>query len=54
MTAILGYTRVGTIGQDPVTRFTALADAGVNTDRIFTDKLSGSASSTRPGPAWCH
>jgi hypothetical protein len=41
--AILGYARVSTL--------TALSAAGVATDRIFTDKLSGSAKTARLGLA---
>jgi DNA invertase Pin-like site-specific DNA recombinase len=48
---LLGYARVSTTGQDLDAQLTALADAGVNTERVFTDKLSGSAKSRRPGLA---
>jgi DNA invertase Pin-like site-specific DNA recombinase len=51
MTAILGYARVSTTGQDLDAQLTALAAAGVDTERIFTDKLSGSANTHRPGLA---
>jgi DNA invertase Pin-like site-specific DNA recombinase len=51
MTAILGYARVSTIGQDLDAQLTALSTAGVDTARIFTDKLSGAAKSDRPGLA---
>ena len=51
MTAILGYARVSTTGQDLDAQLAALADAGVDADRIFTDKLSGSARTARPGLA---
>jgi hypothetical protein len=30
---------------------TVLAAAGVNSDRVFTDKLSGAANTSRPGLA---
>lgn len=49
MTAILGYARVSTTGQDLDAQLTALAAAGVDANRIFTDKLSGSAKTARPG-----
>ncbi|WP_293004146.1 recombinase family protein [Mycobacterium sp.] len=51
MTAILGYARVSTTGQDLNAQLAALADAGVEPARIFTDKLSGSARPARPGLA---
>ena len=50
MTAILGYARVSTIGQDLDAQRTALVAAGVgNTQQLFTDQLSGSAKTHRPG-----
>lgn len=51
MTVILGYARVSTAGQDLDSQLTALSAAGVDTDRVFTDKLSGSAKTARPGLA---
>ena len=51
MTAILGYARVSTTGQDLDAQLAALTAAGVDADRVFTDKLSGSASTARPGLA---
>jgi DNA invertase Pin-like site-specific DNA recombinase len=52
MTAILGYARVSTIGQDLDVQRTALHAAGVDdVQRLFTDQLSGSAQSRRPGLA---
>ncbi len=51
MTAILGYARVSTIGQDLDAQLVALDAAGVGADRLFTDKLSGSARTARPGLA---
>lgn len=49
MTAILGYARVSTTGQDLDAQLAALVAAGVDANRIFTDKLSGSAKTPRPG-----
>jgi len=51
MTVILGYARVSTAGQDLGSQLTALSAAGADTDRMFTDKLSGSAKTARPGLA---
>lgn len=51
MTAILGYARVSTIGQDLDAQLAALSVAGVDPERVFTDKLSGSARTARPGLA---
>ena len=52
MTAILGYARVSTIGQDDLdAQLAALYAAGVEPGRIFTDKPSGSAKTARPGLA---
>ncbi len=51
MTAILGYARVSTAGQDLGAQLVPLSAAGVSTDRVFTDKLSGSAKTARPGLA---
>jgi hypothetical protein len=52
MTRILGYARVSITGQDLDAQLAALsAAAGVSTDRVFTDKLSGSARTVRPGLA---
>jgi DNA invertase Pin-like site-specific DNA recombinase len=49
VTAILGYARVSTLSQDLEAQLAALDSAGVAADRVFTDKLSGSANSDRPG-----
>lgn len=49
MTAILGYARVSTTGQDLDAQLAALEVAGVKPERMFTDKLSGSAKTARPG-----
>lgn len=49
MTAILGYTRVTTTGQDLDAQLSAPTAAGVNADRVFPDKLSGAARTERPG-----
>jgi DNA invertase Pin-like site-specific DNA recombinase len=51
MTAILGYARVSTIGQDLDAQLAALGAAGVDPARVFTDTLSGSANTARPGLA---
>jgi DNA invertase Pin-like site-specific DNA recombinase len=51
MTAILGYARVSTTGQDLDAQLAALTTAGVEVGRVFTDKLSGSANTARPGLA---
>ncbi|MEN4472721.1 recombinase family protein [Mycolicibacterium cosmeticum] len=51
MTAILGYARVSTTGQDLDAQLAVLAEAGVDEGRIFTDRLSGSARTERPGLA---
>jgi hypothetical protein len=51
MTAILGYARVSTIGQDLDAQLAALSAAGIGAERVFIDKLSGSAKTARPGLA---
>ena len=51
MNAVLGYARVSTTGQDLVTQLIALNAAGVDTECVFTDRLSGSATTARPGLA---
>jgi DNA invertase Pin-like site-specific DNA recombinase len=51
MTATLGYARVSTTGQDLDAQLGVLAAAGVDVARTFTDKLSGSANTYRPGLA---
>ena len=51
MTAILGYARVSTAGQDLDVQLAALTAVDVDTERVFTDKLSGSAKTARPGLA---
>ena len=50
-TAILGYARASTVGQDLEAQLAALTAAGVEGSRVFTDKLSGAANTTRPGLA---
>lgn len=49
MTAVLGYARISTTGQDLETQREALAAAGVDPARLFTDTLSGVAGTNRPG-----
>ncbi len=49
VTAILGYARVSTVGQDLDAQLVTLTGAGVEASRVFTDKLSGSAKTARPG-----
>lgn len=51
MTKVLGYARVSTTNQDLDVQMEALTAAGVQADRVFTDKLSGSAKTARPGLA---
>lgn len=51
VSAILGYARVSTAGQDLDAQLVALATAGVDAERVFIDKLSGSAKTDRPGLA---
>jgi DNA invertase Pin-like site-specific DNA recombinase len=51
VTAILGYARVSTLGQDLDAQLAALDSVGVAADRVFTDKLSGSVNTARPGLA---
>lgn len=47
----LGYARVSTTGQNLDAQLSALITAGVDAARVFTDRLSGSASTVRPGLA---
>src|SRR6476660_2144747 len=49
MNATLGYARVSTTGQDLDAQLATLSAAGVAPSRVFTDKLSGSAKTARPG-----
>lgn len=51
VTTLLGYARVSTIGQDLDAQLVALSAVGVDTGRVFSDKLSGSAKTARPGLA---
>ncbi|MBU8813937.1 MAG: recombinase family protein [Actinomycetota bacterium] len=51
MTTILGYARVSTSAQNLAAQLSALNGAGVDSQRCFTDQLSGSAKSDRPGLA---
>lgn len=49
MTAILGYARASTMGQDLDAQLATLADQGVKSSRVFTHKLSGATNTDRPG-----
>jgi DNA invertase Pin-like site-specific DNA recombinase len=49
--ATLGYTRVSTTGQNLEAQLAVLGAAGVDPARVFTDTLSGSANTARPGLA---
>jgi hypothetical protein len=49
MTAILGYAEVSTTGQDLDVQLATLVAACVGADRLFTDKLSGSAKNCPAG-----
>lgn len=49
MTAILGYARVSTLGQDLDSQLAALAAEGVESSHVFTDKVSGAVNTDRPG-----
>jgi predicted site-specific integrase-resolvase len=51
MTAILGYARVSTLGQDLDAQLAALTAVGVEASRGFSDKLSGAVNIARPGLA---
>jgi len=51
MKATLGYARISTTGQDLTAQRTALAAAGVDPERVFTDELSGAVGTARPGLA---
>ena len=51
VTAILGYARVSTVGQDLDAQLVALAAEGAESGRVFTDKLSGAVNTDRPGLA---
>lgn len=51
VTAMLGYARVSTMGQDLDAQLAALTTAGVERRLVFTDKLSGSGRIGRPGLA---
>ncbi|QBI70900.1 recombinase family protein (plasmid) [Mycobacterium avium subsp. hominissuis] len=51
MAVILGYARVSSTGQDLDAQLAALAAAGVDDERVYTDKLSGAANTDRPGLA---
>jgi DNA invertase Pin-like site-specific DNA recombinase len=46
---MLGYATASTTGQDLDAQLSALAAAGVDRKRVFTDKLTGSTEKVRPG-----
>ena len=50
MTAILGYARISTTGQTSPPNGPALAAAGVDSARLFTDEHSGRSRHRPPGP----
>jgi len=49
VTAILGYARVSTLGQDLDAQLASLAAEGVESGHVFTDKLSGAVNVERSG-----
>lgn len=49
MTCTLGYATAGTVGQNLEAQLAALAAAGVDPRKVFTDKLSDSADRVRAG-----
>lgn len=49
--SVLGYAHVSTTGHDLDAQLAALIAAGVGADGLFTDQLSGSARTARPGLA---
>jgi len=51
MATILGYARVSTTGQERDAQLAALTGAGVETSRVFTDKLTGAVNTVPPGLA---
>lgn len=51
VSTLLGYARVSTAGQDLAVQLAALAAQGVESDRVFTDKLSGAVNTDQPGLA---
>jgi DNA invertase Pin-like site-specific DNA recombinase len=49
VTATLGYAKGEHAGHDLDAQLAAFIDAGVDPQHVFTDKLSGSAKTDRPG-----
>jgi DNA invertase Pin-like site-specific DNA recombinase len=51
VTATLEYARVSTVGQDLEVQLVTLSAAGMDRGRVFSETLSGSARTARPGLA---
>jgi DNA invertase Pin-like site-specific DNA recombinase len=49
VTATLGYARVSTSGEETDALLGALFAAGIDPGRVFTERLSGSVGTSRPG-----
>ena len=48
-TAALGYARVSTSGEETDAQLGALFATGIDPGRVFTERLSGSLGTSRPG-----